>query len=119
MKIAISSQGMQPTAQVDPQFGRTKWFVLHNTETGEWEPLENEQVLNLEQGAGIQAARHIIDRKVEVVLTGHCGPNAFRTLTEAGVQVVLGAAGTVEEAIAQFQTGGLRLAKAPDVEGHS
>jgi predicted Fe-Mo cluster-binding NifX family protein len=119
MKIAISSQGMQPTAQVDPQFGRTKWFVLHNTETGEWEPLENEQVLNLEQGAGIQAARHIIDRKVEVVLTGHCGPNAFRTLTEAGVQVVLGAAGTVQEAVAQFRTGGLRPAAAPDVEGHS
>jgi predicted Fe-Mo cluster-binding NifX family protein len=119
MKIAISSQGMQPTAPVDPRFGRTTWFVLYDSETGEWEQLENEQVLNLEQGAGIQAARHIIDRKVEVVLTGHCGPNAFRTLTKAGVQVVLGAAGTVEEAVARFQTGGLRPAAAPDVEGHS
>jgi predicted Fe-Mo cluster-binding NifX family protein len=119
MKIAISSQGIQATGQVDPQFGRTKWFVLHDTETGEWEPLENEQVLNLTQGAGIQAARQIIDRKVEVVLTGHCGPNAFRTLTEAGVQVVLGATGTVEEAVARFRAGGLRPAAAPDVEGHS
>jgi predicted Fe-Mo cluster-binding NifX family protein len=119
MKIAISSQGTQPTAQVDPLFGRTKWFVLYDTETDEWEPLGNEQVLNLPQGAGIQAARHIIERKADVVLTGHCGPNAFRTLTEAGVQVVLGATGTVEEAVARFRTGGLRPAAAPDVEGHS
>ena len=119
MRIAISSQGMRPTAQVDPQFGRTKWFVLHDTDTGEWESLGNDQVLNLMQGAGIQAARHIIDRKAEVVLTGHCGPNAFRTLTEAGVQVVLGATGTVEEAVTRFRTGGLRPAAAPDVEGHS
>jgi predicted Fe-Mo cluster-binding NifX family protein len=119
MKIAISSRGTQPTAQVDQQFGRTKWFVLYNTETGEWESLANEQILNLTQGAGIQAARQIIDRKVEVVLTGHCGPNAFRTLTESGVQVVLEAAGTVEEAVARFRTGELRPAAVPDVEGHS
>jgi predicted Fe-Mo cluster-binding NifX family protein len=119
MKIAISSQGMQPTAQVDPRFGRTKWFILHDTETGIWEPLGNEQVLSLAQGAGIQAARQIVEHKVSVVLTGHCGPNAFETLSAAGVQVVLGAAGTVEEAVARFQAGGLQPATAPDVRGHS
>ncbi len=117
MKIAVSSLGTEIIAQVDPRFGRTKWFVLYDTDTGESEPMLNDQALNLSQGTGIQAARQVIDQNVEAVLTGHCGPNAFRTLTEAGVQVVLGATGTVEQAVGRFQAGELKRAEAPDVEG--
>jgi predicted Fe-Mo cluster-binding NifX family protein len=119
MRIAVSSQGTGLEAQVDPRFGRAKWFILYDTDTGESETLSNDQVLNLPQGAGIQAAQHVINRKVEAVLTGHCGPNAFQTLTAAGVQVVLGASGTVEQAAKRFQEGELKAASAPDVAGHS
>jgi predicted Fe-Mo cluster-binding NifX family protein len=119
MRIAVSAQGAEPTAQVDPRFGRARCFLFFDTDTGESEPLSNEQVLNLPQGAGIQAARQVIDRKADVVLTGHCGPNAFYTLSEAGVQVVLGASGSVEEAVKRFQAGDLKPAQSPDVAGHS
>jgi predicted Fe-Mo cluster-binding NifX family protein len=118
MRIAVSSEGTELSARVDSRFGRTKWFILYDTDTGEFESINNEQVLNLSQGAGIQAAQHLVDHNADVVLTGHCGPNAFRTLATAGLEVVLGASGTVGEAIKQFQEGGLRAAKAPDVEGH-
>jgi len=118
MKIAISSQGTQPTADVDPRFGRTKWFILYDTETGEFESISNDQVLNLPQGAGIQAAQQVVGQNAEVVLTGHCGPNAFRTLNAAGVQVVIGVSGSVEQAIKQYQGGLLKPAEDADVEGH-
>jgi len=119
MKIAISSQGTASTAQVDPRFGRARWFVLYDTDTGHCEPLANDQVSNMSQGAGIQTARKVIEHSAEVVVTGRCGPNAFRTLTEAGVQVVLGASGTVEDAVTRFRAGELTRAHAPDVAGHS
>jgi predicted Fe-Mo cluster-binding NifX family protein len=119
MRIAVSAQGAEQTAQVDPRFGRARCFLLYDTETGQSEPLSNDQVVNLSQGAGIQAAKQVIDRNADVVLTGHCGPNAFYTLTEAGVQVVLGASGSVEEAVKRFQAGDLKPAKTPDVPGHS
>ncbi|MFC1611725.1 NifB/NifX family molybdenum-iron cluster-binding protein, partial [Myxococcota bacterium] len=97
---------------------RTKWFVVYDSESEKWEWLGNTQALNLPQGAGIQAAQQVIDQNVDVVLTGHCGPKAFRTLTTAGVKVVVGITGTVEQAVKQFQTGALQPASAPDVEGH-
>ena len=118
MRIAVSSEGTELSARVDSRFGRTKWFILYDTDTGEFESISNEQVLNLPQGAGIQAAQHLVNHNVDVVLTGHCGPNAFRTLAAAGVEVVLGASGTVGEVVKQFQEGGLKTAKASDVEGH-
>ena len=118
MKIAISSESMDLDANVDPRFGRARCFIFYDTDSDVFEAHSNQQVLNLPQGAGIQAAQQVIDRNVEVLLTGHCGPNAFRTLTAGGVKVVVGVQGTVKKAIEQFKKGHLKPAKAPDVEGH-
>jgi predicted Fe-Mo cluster-binding NifX family protein len=118
MKIAVSSEGMDLNAQVDPRFARARCFVYYDTDTDVFEARNNQQVLNLPQGAGIQAAQQIIDGGAEVLLTGHCGPNAYRTLTAGGVKVVVGVAGTVREAIGKFKDGVLKPAETPDVEGH-
>jgi predicted Fe-Mo cluster-binding NifX family protein len=118
MKIAISSEAMDLDANVDPRFGRARCFIFYDTDTDVFEARSNEQVLNLPQGAGIQAAQQVIDRGSEVVLTGHCGPNAFRTLQAGGVKVVLDVQGTVRKAIEQFKQGALKPAELPDVEGH-
>jgi len=118
MLIAISSESMDLDASVDPRFGRANCFIYYDTETDKFEWRSNQQVLNLRQGAGIQAAQQVIDRKAEVLLTGHCGPNAFRTLQAGGVKVIVGVEGTVRKAIEQFKRGDLKPANAPDVEGH-
>lgn len=118
MNIAITSEGKEISSRVDPRFGRTKWFVIYNTDSDAFEAIDNQQVLNLSQGAGIQAAQKVVDRNVQVVLTGHCGPNAFQTLTAAGVKVVVGVSGTVSEAVEQYKSGAIRPAASPDVEGH-
>ena len=118
MNIAITAEGKDISARVDPRFGRAKWFVIYDTDSEVFEAIDNEQVLNLPQGAGIQAAQRVVDLNVEVVLTGHCGPNAFRTLTAAGVKVVVGVSGTVKEAIQQYKSGAIKPATSPDVESH-
>ena len=118
MKIVISSEGQDLSSRVDARFGRAKWFILFDTETELFESFSNQQVLNLPQGAGIQAAGNVLDRKPDVVLTGHCGPKAFRTLKAGGAVVFVGVGGTVNEAIERYRKGEFKPADNPDVEGH-
>jgi predicted Fe-Mo cluster-binding NifX family protein len=118
MKIAVTSQGKDLGSAVDPRFGRARWFIIYDAETDGFEAVDNEQNVNAMQGAGIQAGRQLVDHGAKVLLTGHCGPNAFRTLQAAGIQVVVGVEGTVSEAIERFKRQELTTADRPDVEGH-
>jgi predicted Fe-Mo cluster-binding NifX family protein len=105
MKIAISAQGTDRSAAVDPRFGRCKWFLVFDTDSEEIEVVDNDQSTGLAHGAGIQSAKLVIDRGARVVLTGGCGPKAFDTLDAAGVRVVTGVGGTVGDAIDRYRSG--------------
>lgn len=118
MKIAITSQGPDLTSELDPRFGRAKLFIIYDLDTDYFEAVDNEQNLNAPQGAGIQAAQNVAERDVAYVLTGHCGPNAFRTLASAGIKVILGLQGTVKQLIDRFKAGELEPTDSADVEGH-
>ncbi|RLB13677.1 MAG: dinitrogenase iron-molybdenum cofactor biosynthesis protein, partial [Deltaproteobacteria bacterium] len=54
----------------------------------------------------------------EVLLTGHCGPNAFKALQAANIRVANNASGTVRDAVKAYLDGKLSLAEGSDVEGH-
>ena len=118
MKVAITAQGQDLESPVDPRFGRAKWFLVVDTETGEFEVVDNKQNVNAAQGAGIQAAQIVASKETNVLITGHCGPNAFRTLSAAGIQIIAGAKGTVAEALEKFKSGEVKPVDGPDVEGH-
>lgn len=117
MKIRISSQGKTLDSAVDPRFGRAAQFILYDTEAGSYEVISNTQ--NSAQGAGIKAAETISQAGAQVLITGHCGPNAFNTLKAAGIAVVVGADGcTVGQAIERYRSGRLTASGSPDVAGH-
>jgi predicted Fe-Mo cluster-binding NifX family protein len=118
MKIAVTSRGADLDAQVDPRFGRAAYILIVDSDSFAFEAINNDENLNAMRGAGIQAASLISDKGAEVLLTGSCGPNAFRTLASANVKVAIGAAGTVREAVTSFKEGKLRFAEEADVEGH-
>lgn len=118
MKIAVSATGPSLDAALDPRFGRCSHFVLVETDDGRFEAVENSSGY-LGGGAGIQAARLVAGRGAKAVLTGDCGPNAHQTLSAAGIEVIVGCRGTVQEAVELFKSGGLRAASAPSVNGHS
>jgi len=117
MKIAISSTGQDLTSQIDPRFGRSPYFIFIDPETMQFEAIENPNV-NAMGGAGIQTAQLIANKGVEVVLTGSCGPNAFQTLQAAGVKVIVGVVGTINEAIEKYKSGGLKPTTGPNVGSH-
>ena len=118
MRIAISSTGKNLDSNLDMRFGRAAYFIIIDAKSMDFEALANIQNLNLSQGAGIQAGKTIADHHVDVLITGHCGPKAFRVLRTAGVKVLTGAGGKVADAIEQFKNGELTMAAEADVEEH-
>jgi len=118
MIIAITSEGDTTDSRVDPRFGRAKFFLVYNDEYGKWECVDNMQNFQAAQGAGIQAATTIANKKCNVLITGHCGPKAFRALSAAGVAIYLCDSGTVKEAFEKFQKGELKKTENADVQGH-
>ncbi len=118
MKIAVSSQGNRLDSQVDPRFGRAAYLLIVDTKTLEFEAFDNNENKNAFKGAGIQAAALVSDKDAEVLLTGFCGPNAFKTLEAAGVKVVNDQAGRVIDAIQKFKNGEVVFADEANKEGH-
>jgi len=114
MKVAVSSTGPDIGSQVDPRFGRCKYFIVADTDSMDFESVENPNVMAM-GGAGIQSAQLIANKGVEAVLTGNCGPNAFRTLAAAGVKVVTGVNGIIKEAVEGFKSGKFQATSQPSV----
>jgi len=118
LKVVVTSSGESMESQVDPRFGRANRFVVVDTANGEITAVDNSKGVHAVQGAGVQAAETLSRLGAECLVTGHCGPKAFRTLQAAGIAVYTGASGTVAEAIGQLQAGQLDRADGPNVAGH-
>ncbi|MFX0117050.1 MAG: NifB/NifX family molybdenum-iron cluster-binding protein [Candidatus Hodarchaeota archaeon] len=117
MRIAVSAIGKSLDSQLDQRFGRCAYFLIVDSRTMESEILVN-AAAGARGGAGIQAAQSIVGKGVKVVITGNIGPNAFQTLSAAGIVVMIGASGTVGETIKRFTRGELHETKGPSVQGH-
>jgi predicted Fe-Mo cluster-binding NifX family protein len=118
MKILITAQGKEISSEIDLRFGRAKWLIVIDSETGDFEAHDNIVNLNAVQGAGIQTGQNIANLGVEAVITGNVGPNAFKTLNTAGVKIFLAQKQTVAEAIESFKAGKLEEVNQANVEGH-
>lgn len=120
MKVAITASGEDLNSPVDRVFGRARYFVITDTEETNVEVLENSQNVNAAQGAGIQSARQIANKSVDVVLTGNVGPNAFKTLEAASIRVFQFESDilTIRDALTAWKEGRLQEVKAPTAKGH-
>ena len=117
MKIAVSSTAPNLDAQVDPRFGRCQCFVIADSDTMDFEGVENTNMM-AGGGAGIATAQMIANKGAQVVLTGNCGPNAYQTLSAAGIQVITGVSGTIRDALDGFKTGKFEASTQPSVDAH-
>lgn len=118
MKVAISSKGTDLSSDVDPRFGRAAYIIIVDTDTMEFEAVDNSVNVNSFKGAGIQAATMVHDKGAEVLMTGYCGPKAFQTLQAAGVKVVSDVSGTVAEAVELIKADKVAYTDAANADAH-
>lgn len=118
MQVVVTSQGPTPDSPADTRFGRARYLILMDTDTGGFSSVDNDINLNAAQGAGIQTGKKVVELKAQAVITGHMGPKAFSVLDAGGVAVYTGASGTVSQVFEQFKAGSLRRAQSADVEAH-
>jgi predicted Fe-Mo cluster-binding NifX family protein len=117
MKICITAEGKTLDTPLDPRFGRCQYFIFINSESDEYEAIENPHKDG--GGAGIQVGQVMAEKKVTVVLTGNVGPNAFQTLQAAQIKVVTGLSGTVKDVYEKYKSGALnKTTQGPTVESH-
>ncbi|MDM8538403.1 NifB/NifX family molybdenum-iron cluster-binding protein [Desulfobacterales bacterium HSG17] len=118
MKVAVTSKGQGLDSEVDPRFGRAAYILIVDTFSFGVEVVDNAENVNSLKGAGIQAATCVSEKGAQVLLTGFCGPNAFKTLNAVGIKVANDLNGTVRDAVTAFNEGRVTFADSANVEGH-
>jgi predicted Fe-Mo cluster-binding NifX family protein len=102
-KICITSQGTDLSAEVDPKFGRARYFLIVDPQSMGFEAIENPNI-EAAHGAGIQTAQLVSSKNVRAVLTGNCGPNAQRVLQSSGIEVITNVSGKAEDALSKYKS---------------
>lgn len=103
MIVIISSQGNTLAAKPNPHFGRSPMFISYDVDKETWKAFENPAV-NEPGGAGVSASQFAIDHHASAVISGRFGPNAYRVLSSAGIQMFVFDPNceSIEEAIKAF-----------------
>lgn len=115
MKIAITTDGKDLKSSLDPRFGRCPYFLLVDPETLEYEAAPNPGAA-AGGGAGIAAAQSLAGLGAGAVITGQCGPNAFRILDAAGVKIMQAPVVTADKALEMYKQNELTAANTPGEE---
>ncbi len=118
MLVAFSTDGKNLDSSLDTRFGRCRNFLVCDVSSSDFKIIENAQNLNAAQGAGIQSAQNVIASGAQALVTGHCGPKAFKVLQAAGIPIYLGEEKRIRSLVEDFQNGKLEHLVSPDVEGH-
>lgn len=119
MKVAISAQSNDIDSLVDPRFGRARWLIIADSETGEWQAHDNAANVSASGGAGVQAASTVAAQGVQALITGNVGPNAHKALAAAGITILqVGNGVTARGALDALGRGELTAVEGPTVSGH-
>lgn len=115
MKVAVPYDN----GQVFPHFGKTEAFKYYNVENGTITPGD---VIGT-GGTGHEALASLLaGNGVDLVICGGLGEGAMNALAESGIQVITGAEGSADDAVASWLAGDLTGSEANcshHEEGHS
>jgi predicted Fe-Mo cluster-binding NifX family protein len=118
MQIVVTATAGDLDAPASPVFGRCPTYVFVDTQTMDFEAIEN-PAISASGGAGIQAAQFVVERGAQAVVTGSVGPNAFNVLHAADVSVYTFGGGTVRQAVERYKAGHLSAVAAASAPAHA
>lgn len=111
MKIAVSAVGNTLESEMDQRFGRAAFFLFVDSDTMEFEALENQGASA--GGAGVAGAQTVSEHEADALITGNVGPNALEVLKAAGIGVYRGKPVSIRENVDQYKQGGLEKLDIP------
>ncbi len=94
----ISATGPSLDSEVDPNLGRSRYFLLYEDASGLHESLPN-PYRDDPGAAGVKAAEMIVATGASRVITGRTGAAVRSVLTGASIDIVENASGTVRNAL--------------------
>jgi len=108
MKICITSAGKSMDSQGDTRFGKAPCFLIIDTESMNYEFLDNPGKDGPK--SGLWAARVMLEQGVEAVLSGCMGQNAQSVLRTGNIKVFEGLSGdeSIRNAVETFKESGYR-----------
>ncbi len=106
MKVAVASSGDNLDAQMDPRFGRCAYIVVVDTDTMQFEAIENPGP-TMGSGAGTSAAQIVGDTGADAVVAGNFGPNAALALNAGAIAMLQTSGMSVREAAQDAAAGKL------------
>jgi predicted Fe-Mo cluster-binding NifX family protein len=119
MKICLTSTSNNLQAPLDPRFGRCAYLLIVDTQTQQLEAIPN-MAATAGGGAGIRAAQTIANMGVKAMITGNVGPNAFKALSAAGIEIfITPVLDNANVAIENFKAGKLKKVADATVGDHS
>ena len=110
MKIVFTTQGPDLDSPMDARFGRARYFLVLDSDSGAIEVVDNGADSQVAHGAGPKAAQKVIQLGAGVVVTGNGpGGNAASVLGSTDIEVYVGAGNmTAAEAKRAYENGELR-----------
>ena len=101
MKICVPSDSDAGlSAPVCSHFGRAPYFTVLDTDTDTVSTFANS---GQHHGGTKTPAEVVAEHGADVILTSGLGPRAVRLFESKGIRVMIGASGTVEQAIEQYR----------------
>jgi predicted Fe-Mo cluster-binding NifX family protein len=116
-RIAVSSMGRNLDDKVGP-LARSPYFFLFEGSPENFTLVENLSHTPGVEG-GVMAAKALLEKKVDTVITGTIGRRAHTTLKEAGISVKAGCIGSVSQAVRKCASGELEECKGATFAGHT
>lgn len=103
MKIAISAQKKSSESNISELFGKSPYFIIFEIKGGKIIKIEIIENKNLEQisGSGVEAAKLMMEKNVNIIITGNMGPRSLDMLNKFDVAVYC-RKGRVDEALKEF-----------------
>lgn len=106
MIVGIPVNENTMTSDISDNFGRAKFFLIHDLEKDETIFAEN-TAANSQGGAGIEASQVLVDQKIDTLITPRCGKNAAEVLQSANVTIYKSISNSIEENLKSLKEGKL------------
>ena len=103
MRIGVPTLGTKGlTEEVSPHFGRAPTYTIYDTETKAVEVVDN---TSEHMGGTGKPPQQLAQLKVDIMLCSGLGPRAVHMFEAHGINVYVGASGTVQDALDLWQGG--------------